>query len=146
MEISLAIYSLQKALSHIVKPRPMVVHSDGGGQDKAMAFHQLLSPHQCLRSITRIDNHYDNAFIKSLFSRIKAELRKITYTTNLIENLNGKIRKYTKNKMSFPTDKALKKSVYLAVFEITKKWTMPIRNWPIILNQFMAIFEDRVRL
>lgn len=74
------------------------------------------------------------------------EIRKIIYTTNLIENLNGKIRKYTKNKMSFTTDKALKKSVYLAIFEITKKWTMPIRNWPIILNQFIAIFEDRVKL
>lgn len=80
------------------------------------------------------------------FFDFPAEIRKIIYTTNLIENLNGKIRKYTKNKMSFPTDKALKKSVYLAVFEITKKWTMPIRNWPIILNQFIAIFEDRVRL
>lgn len=80
------------------------------------------------------------------FFDFPAEIRKIIYTTNLIENLNGKIRKYTKNKMSFPTDKALKKSVYLAVFEITKKWTMPIRNWPIILNQFIAIFDSRVRL
>ena len=80
------------------------------------------------------------------FFDFPVEIRKIIYTTNLIENLNGKIRKYTKNKMSFPTDKALKKSVYLAVFEITKKWTMPIRNWPIILNQFITIFDDRVRL
>ena len=82
----------------------------------------------------------------STFFDFPAEIRKIIYTTNLIENLNGKIRKYTKNKMSFPTDKALKKSVYLAIFEITKKWTMPIRNWPIILNQFIAIFEERVKL
>ena len=74
------------------------------------------------------------------------EIRTIIYTTNLIENLNGKIRKYTKNKMSFPTDNALKKSVYLAIFEITKKWTMPIRNWPIILNQFILIFDQRVKL
>lgn len=74
------------------------------------------------------------------------EIRKIIYTTNLIENLNGKIRKYTRNKMSFPTDKALQKSVYLAIFEITKKWTQPIRNWPIILNQFIAIFEKRIKL
>ena len=88
----------------------------------------------------------DNWEELSTFFDFPAEIRKIIYTTNLIENLNGKIRKYTKNKMSFPTDKALKKSVYLAVFEITKKWTMPIRNWPIILNQFMAIFEDRVKL
>ena len=81
----------------------------------------------------------------STFFDFPMEIRKIIYTTNLIENLNGKIRKYTKNKMSFPTDNALKKSVYLAIFEITKKWTMPIRNWPIILNQFIAIFDERVK-
>ena len=49
------------------------------------------------------------------------EIRKITYTTHLIENLNGKIRKYTKNKLSFSTDDAVKKSVYLALREATKK-------------------------
>lgn len=46
------------------------------------------------------------------------EIRKIIYTTNLIENLNGKIRKYTKNKLSFPNDDALKKAVYLSIAEI----------------------------
>jgi len=74
------------------------------------------------------------------------EIRKIIYTTNLIENLNGKIRKYTKNKMAFPTDDALKKSVYLALMQITKKWTAPIHNWGLILNQFLTIFEKRVQL
>jgi transposase InsO family protein len=74
MEASLVICSLQKALSRIAKPRQMIVHSDGGTQYKARAFRQLLSTHQCLQSMTRIDNHYDNAFIESLFSRIKAEL------------------------------------------------------------------------
>uniref|UniRef100_UPI000288FA4B transposase n=1 Tax=Aquimarina agarilytica TaxID=1087449 RepID=UPI000288FA4B len=66
--------------------------------------------------------------------------------SNLIENLNGKIRKYTKNKMSFPTDDALKKSVYLSLMQITKKWTQPIHNWELILNQFLTIFEKRVQL
>lgn len=80
------------------------------------------------------------------FFEFPLEIRKIIYTTNLIENLNGKIRKYTKNKLSFPTDDAVKKSVYLALMEATKKWTQPIRNWPIILNQFMAIFEERVKV
>ena len=74
------------------------------------------------------------------------EIRKIIYTTNLIENLNGKIRKYTRAKLSFPNDDALKKSVYLAINEIEKKWTMPIKNWAIVLNQFITIFEDRVLL
>ena len=82
----------------------------------------------------------------TVFFDFPLEIRKIIYTTNLIENLNGKIRKYTKNKLSFPTDDALMKSVYLAINEATKKWSMPIHNWGIILNQFLAIFEKRVRI
>jgi transposase-like protein len=74
------------------------------------------------------------------------EIRKIIYTTNIIENLNGKIRKYTKNKLSYPTDEAVLKSVFLAVIEATKKWTMPIRDWGMILNQFMIMFENRLKL
>lgn len=62
------------------------------------------------------------------FFDFPVEIRTIIYTTNLIENLNGKIRKYTKTKLSFPTDDALRKSVWLAIGEIEKKWTMPIRN------------------
>lgn len=74
------------------------------------------------------------------------EIRRIIYTTNLIENLNSKIRKYTKAKLSFPNDDAVKKSVYLAINEIEKKWTMPIKNWAIVLNQFICIFENRILL
>lgn len=73
------------------------------------------------------------------------EIRKLIYTTNVIENLNGKVRKYTQAKMSFPDDDAVMKSVYLALREITKRWTSPIQNWPLILNQFMAIFEGRCK-
>jgi transposase-like protein len=74
------------------------------------------------------------------------EIRKIIYTTNLIENLNGNIRKYTKSKLSFPNDDAVKKSVFLAISEIEKKWTQTIRNWAVIFNQFIAIFADRILL
>ena len=80
------------------------------------------------------------------FFDFPAEIRRIIYTTNLIENLNGKIRKYTKNKLSFPTDDAVMKSAYLAINEATKKWTMAIRDWGIILNQFTIIFEDRIKI
>lgn len=72
------------------------------------------------------------------------DIRRIIYTTNLIENLNGKIRKYTKNKLSFPNDDALKKSVYLSIAEIEKKWTQPIHNWGLIFNQFLLIFGERM--
>src|SRR5690554_539369 len=82
----------------------------------------------------------------TVFFDFPVEIRRIIYTTNLIENLNGKIRKYTRNKLSFPTDEAVMKSVYLAVREATKKWTRPVRNWGLILNQCLVIFADRVRL
>ena len=84
----------------------------------------------------------DNWEDLTVFYEFPLEIRRIIYTTNLIENLNGKIRKYTKNKLSFPTDDAVMKSVYLALREATKKWTMPVRNWGIILNQFLTIYED----
>ena len=82
----------------------------------------------------------------TVFFEYPVEIRKVIYTTNLIENLNGKIRKYTKNKLSFPTDDSVMKSVYLAVREATKKWSMPIKDWGIILNQFLIIYKERVRL
>jgi transposase-like protein len=87
----------------------------------------------------------DNWEELTAFLAFPLEIRKIIYTTNIIENLNGKIRKYTKNKLSYPTDEAVMKSVFLAVQEITKKWSMPIRDWGMILNQFMIMFENRLK-
>lgn len=79
------------------------------------------------------------------FFEFPVEIRKIIYTPNIIENLNGKIRKYTKSKLSFPTDDAARKSIWLALQEIEKKWTAPIQNWGggVVMNQFIAIFENR---
>lgn len=88
----------------------------------------------------------DNWEELTVFFDFPVEIRKIIYTTNLIENVNGKIRKHTKNKLSFPTDEAVMKSVYLALREVSKKWTQPIRNWGIILNQFLTIFEERIKV
>jgi len=88
------------------------------------------------------ENNWENL---TAFFDFPVEIRKIIYTTNLIENLNGKIRKYTKNKLSFPTDDAVLKSTYLALREATKKWSMPINNWGIILNQFLIIFANRLK-
>ena len=93
-----------------------------------------------------VDSWYNNWSELTAFLDFPVEIRKIIYTTNLIENLNGKIRKYTRNKLSFPTDEAVKKSVFLALNEITKKWTMTIQKWGIILNQFLTIFENRIQL
>ena len=87
------------------------------------------------------ENNWDNL---TVFLGFPLEIRKIVYTTNLIENLNGQVRKYTKNKMSFPTDGAVTKSVFLAVREATKSWTRPIGNWGMLYGQFMIIFEERM--
>ncbi len=91
-----------------------------------------------------VDSWFRNWDELTTFLSFPVEIRKIIYTTNIIENLNWKIRKYTKNKLSFPTDDAVKKTVFLAIGGVTKKWTQPIRNWGVILNQFMLIFEDRI--
>lgn len=82
----------------------------------------------------------------SHFFDFPLEIRTLIYTTNIIENLNGKIRKYTKAKMSFPDDQSVMKAVFLALKEITRKWTLPIRNWPLVINQFINIFGERTKL
>jgi putative transposase len=77
------------------------------------------------------------------FFEFPMEIRKIIYTTNLIENINRVIRKYTKTKTMLPNDQAVEKVVYLALMQISKKWTLAQRNWPIMLLQFINIFGDR---
>ena len=72
-----------------------------------------------------------------------AAIRKIIYTANLIENINRIIRKYTKTKTMLPNDQAVEKVVYLALMQITKKWTMPQRDWPIMLVHFINTFGEQ---
>jgi len=73
-----------------------------------------------------------------------APIRKAIYTTNAIESLNMTLRKVTKNRGSFPNDEAMFKLLYLALTNISKKWTMPIKDWKMALNQFSIMFEDRL--
>ena len=74
------------------------------------------------------------------------EIRKMMYTTNVIENLNRGIRKYTKTKVQFPDDQSAEKAVYLAIMNIEKKWSTALHNWGLVLHQFVTIFENRCRL
>lgn len=73
-----------------------------------------------------------------------AEIRRAIYTTNTIESLHMTLRKIIKNRSLFPSDEAVFKLLYLALKNISKKWTMPIRNWSGAMNQFAIIFEGRV--
>lgn len=72
------------------------------------------------------------------------EIRKAIYTTNAIESLNMSLRKVTKNRGHFPSDEAMLKLLYLALKNIAKRWTMPVRDWRSALNQFSILFEDRM--
>ncbi len=72
------------------------------------------------------------------------QIRKAIYTTNAIESLNMSLRKVTKNRGSFPNDEAMFKLLYLALTNISKKWTMPIKDWKSALNQFSIMFEERL--
>ena len=71
------------------------------------------------------------------------DIRRIIYTTNIIESLNGTLRKAVKTRGHFPTEDSLLKVLYLAIKGISKKWNLPLRNWTEALNQFAVIFEDR---
>lgn len=72
------------------------------------------------------------------------DIRKVIYTTNAIESLNSSLRKVTKNRNSFPNDESVIKLLYMALQNIMRKWTMPIRNWPLAVHQFAIRFGDRV--
>ena len=82
----------------------------------------------------------------SVFFDYPPEIRKVIYTTNAIESLNASLRKITKTRRSFPTDDSVMKILYLALHQISKKWTMPIRDWKAAMSQFMIMYSDRVSM
>lgn len=72
------------------------------------------------------------------------EIRRIIYTTNTIEGYHRQLRKVTKTKTAYPTDESLKKIIYLATMEISKKWNMPQRDWKKCISQFHIYFNERL--
>lgn len=78
----------------------------------------------------------------SPFFAYPRDIRKAIYTTNAIESLNMTLRKVIKNKRVFPSDDAVFKMLYLAIHNISKKWTMPIHNWKSAMNRFMIEFDQ----
>jgi len=75
-----------------------------------------------------------------VFFDFPPDIRKVLYTTNAIESLNYSLRKVMKNRNAFPSDEAALKLMYLGIKNISKKWTMPIRNWKQALNQFVIMY------
>ena len=85
----------------------------------------------------------DNWDILSTFFAYPPAIRKIIYTTNIIEGLHRQFRKVTKTKAVFPTDDSLRKMLYLASNNIVKKWTQRYREWDMVLNHLALLFEGR---
>ena len=73
-------------------------------------------------------------------------IRKIIYTTNAVEGFHRQVRKVTKTKGAFTSDMVLMKLIYLATKNIEKKWTAPIQNWSLVIQQLYIKFEQRVKL
>ena len=86
----------------------------------------------------------DNWANLSTYFKYPPELRRLIYTTNTIEGFNRQLRKVTKSKSVFPTDDSLLKMLYLAMMDITKKWTGRRQDWSIIHAQLAVYFEDRL--
>ena len=92
-------------------------------------------------SIQSWENNWDKL---TAFLNYPKEIRKLIYTTNIIESFNASLRKHTRNKKMFPTDQAALKSIYLAAMQISKKWKKSRFGWPQIYNQLYIYFENRI--
>jgi putative transposase len=86
----------------------------------------------------------DNWAELTTFFNYPEEIRRVIYTTNAVEAYHRMVRKFTKAKAIFPTDDSIKKVIFLSTREITKKWTMPVRDWGMVYSQFVIFFADRI--
>ena len=102
--------------------------------------------------VTEVWNeHYPNAMkswsvnwdVISPIFKFSSDVRKVIYTTNAIESLNSTYRRLNRGRSVFPSDKSLLKALYLATFEATKKWSMPIRNWGKVHGELSIMYEGR---
>jgi len=87
------------------------------------------------------ENNWD---VLSAFYKFPEEVRKIIYTTNIIEGLHRQYRKVTKSKTMFPSDGSLEKMLYLASQNVMKKWTQRYKNWDRVLSQLMIHYPERL--
>lgn len=86
-------------------------------------------------------SHWENL---NAFFGFPPDIRKAIYTTNAIESLNSVIRAAIKKRKVFPTDDSVRKVVYLAIKDASKKWSMPIQNWRLAMSSFIIEFGDRM--
>ncbi len=92
-------------------------------------------------AVSNWENNWEDV---SSFFQFSDDIRRIMYTTNIIEGLNHQYRKVTKTKSVFPSDSALEKILYLASGNVVRKWTQRYRNWDRVLNQLTVLYGERL--
>jgi transposase-like protein len=102
--------------------------------------YQAINEDEARNALIQFKENWD---ILSTFFAYPAEVRKIIYTTNIIEGLNRQFRKITKNKPSFTNDDSLRKILYLASKNIVEHWSSVCRNWDMVSNQLSIMFAER---
>ncbi|MGB3750581.1 MAG: IS256 family transposase [Arcobacteraceae bacterium] len=80
----------------------------------------------------------------SAYFKYPEDIRRIIYTTNIIESIHRQFRKLTKTKGAFPNENSLLKLLYMGIQNANKKWTMPVRNWSLTISQLTIFFEGRL--
>ena len=92
-------------------------------------------------AVSNWENNWEDV---SAFFQFPDEVRRIMYTTNVIEGLNRQYRKVTKTKSVFPSDSSLEKMLYLASLNVAKKWTQRYRNWDQVISQLTVLYGERL--
>lgn len=149
---------VQLCMVHLVRHSlSYVSHKDRKAvAEELKALYQAATAEEAERQLAHFEEAWDSAYpvisrswrqnwarVVPMFS-YPPEIRRAVYTTNTIESLNAALRKVSKNRSLFPNDEAVFKLMYLALRNISKRWTMPIPNWSGALNQFAILFDGRV--
>ncbi|MDR6457419.1 transposase-like protein [Chryseobacterium vietnamense] len=130
----------KKAVVIDLKPVYQAVNQDQG-YEKLLEFEDKWGKKYPLS----VKGWLDNWVNLSTYFEYSPEIRRAIYTTNAIEAMHRQVRKVTKSKGAFTSDQALLKLIYLVIQDITKKWTMPIHNWGLTMQQLHIKFGDRIK-
>lgn len=152
--------TVQTCLVHLVRHSLSFVHQQ---ERKAVALdlkriYQAGTETEALEALAEFQEKWEKKYPviirswKNNWERVRpmfelpTEIRKAVYTTNIIESLNYSLRKIIKGRAAFPNDEAVYRLIYLGLEHVSKKWTMPIRNWKAALQQLAILFENRIPL
>ncbi|MDM1363327.1 IS256 family transposase [Myroides odoratimimus] len=130
----------KKAVAADLKPIYTAI-SEEQGYDRLLEFEEKWAKTYPLAAKGWLDN-WEHL---STYFDFDPHIRKAIYTTNAIEAMHRQVRKVTKTKGAFTSEESLLKLIYLAIKEVSKKWTMPIHNWGLTMSQLYIKFGDRLQ-